>query len=405
MEAGGLLTGDQERYNKVVDVITGSLVKYTRKINLKDLGANKMKRGITVFLSAVIALFIIAGCVATYGGTESAAPSASAGPSEAASLSAAPASPPPVTEAAASESPGASRPAVTEKAAGTADVYMTADISPEGLIAIYKALGREAEGNVAIKIHMGEPGGNYYLSPDLVKDFVLSVKGAFVDSNTAYGGRRASTAMHMQAAEDHGFTAYASVDILDADGEVKLPIENGKHLKEDVVGSHLENYDFVVVLSHFKGHAMGGFGGAVKNMSIGIASSSGKSLIHTAGEKTVGISGTQTQEEFLESMAEAAKAVADYEGERILYINVMNNLSVDCDCDSTPAAPSMEDIGILASLDPVALDKACVDLVYAAPDGQKLIDRIESRNGLHTLDYAEEIGLGTQDYELVSIDG
>lgn len=361
-----------------------------------------MKNKIAVFFSIVLVLSLIAACgisSETVGSQEPAKPSETVGVSAPASQTAA------ATEQAPGSVSDSAQPAVTDKAAaGASTVYMTTDISPEGLIAIYKALGREASGKVAIKIHMGEPGGGNYLSPDLVKDFVLSVSGTFVDSNTAYGGQRASTAMHMQVAEDHGFTAYAPVDILDADGAINLPVGNGKHLKEDVVGSHLENYDFVVILSHFKGHAMGGFGGAIKNMSIGIASSSGKSLIHTAGQKTSGIYGTQTQDEFLESMAEAAKAVADYEGEHILYINVMNNLSIDCDCDSSPADPEMADIGILASLDPVALDKACVDLVYAAPDGKALVARIESKNGAHTLDYAEELGLGVQGYELVSID-
>jgi hypothetical protein len=287
-------------------------------------------------------------------------------------------------------------------------VYMTKDISPEGLMRIYKALGREASGKVAVKVHMGEPGGNNYLKPDLVKDLVLSVNGTFVDSNTAYGGLRANTAAHMQAAEDHGFTAYTSVDILDAEGEITLPIENGKHLKEDVVGSHYENYDFIIVLSHFKGHAMGGFGGAIKNMSIGFASARGKNLIHTAGkyETNRWLSGSYDQLEFLESMAEAAKAIVDDAGENILYINVMNNLSIDCDCDSSPAAPRLADIGILASLDPVALDKACVDLIFSADETESatLRTRINSRQGTHTLDYAEELGIGSQKYELVMID-
>ncbi len=286
---------------------------------------------------------------------------------------------------------------------GSPIVYVTTDISSEGLMAVYKALGREATGKVAIKLHMGEPGGHHFLSPDLVKDFVHSVDGTFVDSNTAYGGRRASTAMHLQAAEDHGFTAVAPVDILDADGSISLPIANGKHLTEDLVGSHFENYDFVVMLSHFKGHEMGGFGGAIKNMSIGIASVTGKNLIHTAGKSSTSMWGG-VQDDFLESMAEAAKAVADYKGENILYINVMNNLSIDCDCNGRPAAPTMEDLGILASLDPVALDRACVDLVYAAPDGKDLINRMEAKNGVLTLTHAENIGLGSQSYKLVSID-
>lgn len=286
----------------------------------------------------------------------------------------------------------------------TPTVYMTTDISPEGLMAIYEALGREATGTVAVKLSTGEAGGHNYLQPDLIKDLVQSVDGTIVECNTAYGGSRASTAMHLQVAEDHGFTAIADVDIMDAEGSISLPVENGTHLTEDLVGSHFENYDFFVVLSHFKGHAMGGFGGAIKNISIGIASSTGKSLIHSAGTATTGLSLGTPQDDFLESMAEAAKAISDNLDDKILYINVMNRLSVDCDCDSNPAEPDMHDIGILASLDPVALDQACVDLVYAAPDGQSLITRIESRNGIHTLEHAEEIGLGSRTYTLVSID-
>lgn len=282
-------------------------------------------------------------------------------------------------------------------------VYMTTEITPESLVAIYEALGCEVTGNVGIKVSFGEPGGNYYLSPDLVKDLVLSVNGTFVDSNTAYGGSRDSTEMHLQAAEDHGFTAYASVDILDADGQISLPVSGGTHLTEDIVGANFEDYDSFIVLSHFKGHMMGGFGGAIKNMSIGFASREGKCLIHTAGRSTLTISGG-VQNDFLESMAEAAKAIADNKGDKIIYISVMNNLSVDCDCDYSPAKPEMADIGILASLDPVALDQACVDLVYAAPDGAALIERIESKNGLLTLEHAEEIGLGSRQYTLVMID-
>lgn len=286
---------------------------------------------------------------------------------------------------------------------GLSKVYMTTAISPAGLMAIYEALGREATGKVAIKLSLGEPGGHYFLSPDLIKEFVLAVNGTFVDSNVAYGGQRASTALHMQVAEDHGFTAYASVDILDAEGDIGLPVKNGSHLREDLVGSHYQDYDFFVILSHFKGHTMGGFGGAIKNMSVGIASAAGKNMIHTAGVSSTTMWGGD-QDDFLESMAEAAKAVADDMGSHILYINVMNNLSVDCDCDGSPAEPEMDDIGILASLDPVALDQACVDLVYADTNGQALVERIESRNGTHTLDYAEKIGLGSQVYKLVSID-
>jgi uncharacterized Fe-S center protein len=283
-------------------------------------------------------------------------------------------------------------------------VYMTEDISADGLLKIYEALERKAEGKVAVKISSGEPGGHYFLSPDLIAPLVDEVKGTIVECNTTYGGRRMNTETHRQVMEEHGFTAIAPTDIMDADGTISLPIVGGKHLEEDVVGSHLADYDFVINLAHFKGHTMGGLGGVIKNMSIGIASSTGKSLIHSAGKHTYGIGSGTPQDDFLESMAEAAKGVADYLGENILYINVMNNLSVDCDCDSHPAEPTMKDIGILASLDPVALDQACVDLVYAAPDGHDLIVRMESRNGIHTLEHAEEIGLGSRRYELVNID-
>jgi len=282
-------------------------------------------------------------------------------------------------------------------------VYMTTDISAAGLMRIYEALGRKAEGNVAVKISSGEPGGNYYLHPELIEALVKEVNGTIVECNTAYGGGRSTTESHRQVMEEHGFNAIAPTDIMDAEGTMSIPIVGGRHLTEDVVGSHFADYDFVVNLAHFKGHQMGGFGGVIKNMSIGIASSMGKSLIHSAGASTSGFGMGTPQDDFLESMAEAAKGVADYLGENILYINVMNNLSVDCDCDSHPTAPTMEDIGILASLDPVALDQACVDLVYAAPDGQDLIERMESRNSIHTLEHGEEIGLGSRQYELVNI--
>jgi uncharacterized Fe-S center protein len=283
-------------------------------------------------------------------------------------------------------------------------VFMTTLISADGLISIYNALKRKAVGKVAIKISSGEPGGNHFLSPDLIAPLVQSLNGTIVECNTAYGGGRADTTSHLRVMDQHGFSAIAPVDIMDADGIISLPISGGIHLKEDIVGSHFSTYDFVVNLAHFKGHAMGGFGGVIKNMSIGIASSMGKSLIHSAGTETSGFGMNTPQDDFLESMAEAAKGVANYMGENILYINVMNNLSVDCDCDSNPAAPTMQDIGILASLDPVALDQACVDLVYAAPDGKDLIARIESRNGIHTLEHAEAIGLGSRKYELVNLD-
>ena len=286
-------------------------------------------------------------------------------------------------------------------------VYMFKEISPENLVKIYEALGREATGKVAVKLSTGEPGGHNFLQPALIKDLVQKVKGTIVECNTAYGGGRADTENHLKAAKDHGFTAIAPVDIMDAEGEVALSVKGGKHLKEDFVGSHYLNYDFTIVLSHFKGHAMGGFGGAIKNISIGIASSAGKAWIHSAG-KTKGNpwGNLPPQDDFLESMAEAAKAIVDHCGDKILYISVANNLSVDCDCDSSPEDPKMGDIGILASLDPVALDKACTDLVRASEDHGKihLIERIDSRNGMHTLEYGEKIGLGSQKYELVKLD-
>lgn len=287
-------------------------------------------------------------------------------------------------------------------------VYFTKDISPAGLMAIYNKLGREATGKVAVKLSTGEAGNTHYLSPDLIKELVQKVNGTIVECNTAYGGSRASTALHRQVIEDHGFNKIAKVDIMDEEGDVELPVTgNGiKHLKFDAVGSHFKNYDFVLVLTHFKGHAMGGFGGALKNISIGIASSRGKAIIHTAGTRDSGSIWYDKQDDFLESMAEAAKAVSDSlgNGQRIMYISVMNHLSVDCDCDGNPAAPDMHDIGILGSLDPVALDQACVDLVYKAPDGASLIKRMESRHGIHTVEHAAEIGLGSREYDFISID-
>ena len=290
--------------------------------------------------------------------------------------------------------------------AANSTVYFTKNISPAGIMAIYNALGREPSGRVAVKLSTGEAGNTHYLSPELIGELVKKVNGTIIEGNTANGGSRSSTAMHMQVAEDHGFTKIANVDILDSEGEISLPVVGGKHLKNDVVGSHFKNYDFVIVLTHFKGHAMGGFGGALKNISIGIASPRGKVIIHTAGTKESGSIWYDKQDDFLESMAEAAKAVSDSldGGKKIMYISVMNHLSVDCDCDGNPSAPDMHDIGILGSLDPVALDQACVDLVYKAPDGKSLINRMESRHGIHTVEHAAEIGLGSRNYDLVSID-
>ena len=291
----------------------------------------------------------------------------------------------------------------TDNPTGSPAVYMTTDISPDGLIAVYEALQASPEGNIAVKLSTGEPGSNY-LRTDLIGDLVRSFDNpTIVECNTAYGGSRANTAMHYQVAEDHGYTEIADVDIMDEDGSMTLPVTGGTNLEENYVGSHFENYDYYVVLSHFKGHSMAGYGGAIKNISIGIASVEGKAHIHSGG--TGGSMWSGDQDAFLESMAEAGKSVVDYLDGNILYINVMNRLSVDCDCDTNPAEPDMHDIGILASYDPVALDQACIDLVYNAEDGDSLVERIESRNGLHTLEHAEDIGLGSRTYELINIDG
>lgn len=280
-------------------------------------------------------------------------------------------------------------------------VYMTTDISPEGLMAVYEALEWSPEGKVAVKLSTGEPPASNYLRPELIADVVTAVSGTIVECNTAYGGSRAETAMHYQVAEDHGFTAITDFQILDENGSMSLPVTGGTHLTENFVGAAFADYDSYLILSHFKGHAMAGYGGAIKNISIGIGSSEGKSWIHTGGTSKRGISGDQ--DAFLESMGEAGKSVVDALDGQIVYINVMNRLSVDCDCSGNPAEPDMHDIGILASADPVALDQACIDLVYAAQDSGSLVKRIESRNGLHTLEYAEQIGLGSRTYELVKI--
>ena len=291
-----------------------------------------------------------------------------------------------------------------EAAQGTPVVYMTQEITPEGLMAVYQALQWEPQGRVAVKLSTGEPPASNYLRPELIAGLVQSLDGTIVECNTAYGGSRAETAMHYQVAEDHGFTAIADFQILDEEGSMTLPVQGGTRLSENYVGAAFEDYDSYLVLSHFKGHSMAGYGGAIKNISIGLGSSEGKAWIHSAGSSRTNPWGGD-QDAFLESMAEAGKSVSDYLGDQIVYINVMNRLSVDCDCDGNPAEPDMHDIGILASTDPVALDHACIDLVYSAEDGQSLVNRIESRNGLHTLEHAQQIGLGSRSYELVSIDG
>ena len=285
-------------------------------------------------------------------------------------------------------------------------VYMTADISPEGMMAAYDALGWTPSGKVAVKLSTGEPPASNYLDPNLIRDVVQKVEGTIVECNTAYGGSRANTAMHYQVAKDHGFTDIANVVILDENGSVSLPITGGSRLAENFVGAHFPEYGGYLVLSHFKGHAMAGFGGAIKNISIGLGSSEGKCWIHSAGTSRTSPWGGE-QDPFLESMAEAGKSVVEALDGNIVYVNVMNRLSVDCDCNGNPAEPDLHDIGILASSDPVALDQACIDLVYAQKDGDgaSLVERIESRNGLHTLEHGAAIGLGSREYRLVSLDG
>lgn len=293
-------------------------------------------------------------------------------------------------------------------------VYMTRNIDAEALVKIYKALGRPATGNVAIKISTGEAGNTHYLKPELIKDLVDETKGTIVECNTAYGGARSTTEQHLKVIADHGFDKIAKVDIMDAEGDMRLPVKDTKHIKYNLVGSHLKKYDFMINLAHFKGHAMGGFGGVLKNQSIGVASANGKAYIHTAGKAQSPNElwrNLPAQDYFLESMAAAAQSVHDYfgNGEKIIYINVMNNMSVDCDCDGHPAAPKIKDMGILASTDPVALDQACLDLIFnheATPgdDNKPLIERINRQHGTHTVDYAAQIGLGSQQYELINID-
>lgn len=289
-------------------------------------------------------------------------------------------------------------------------VYYIKNITPQNIVKVYEALGRKAEGEkVGIKISTGESNKSNHLDTALIADFVRLVNGTFVECNTAYAGNRNSTEAHLKTAKEHGFTDLAGIDILDAEGEIELPVEGGKHLTKDIVGKNMTNYDFMVVLSHFKGHQMGGFGGALKNISIGLGSSNGKAYIHSGG-KTANVDSVwgniAEQSVFIESMADAAKAITDYYGDRILYINVANRLSVDCDCNGDPAAPAMGDLGVLASLDPVALDRACVDLIVNSDDPGKadLIERINSRMGTLILDHAEEMGMGSQKYRLVTIE-
>ena len=306
-----------------------------------------------------------------------------------------------------------------------AAVYMTRNISPEALVKIYEALGVKAEGRVAVKISTGEGSNPNYLKPELIKDLVQTVDGTIVECNTAYGNapedkqdERNTSKNHWKVIERHGFTPMFRVDIMDEEGEIRIPVRDTTHIKYDIVGSHMENYDFMIALNHFKGHPMGGYGGALKNLSIGCGSQNGKAYIHSAGKmEKLDIAKLWTpeyigdQEGFLESMAAAAQAVTDYFTAKkgIIYISVMNNMSIDCDCVDHPAPVKLEDYGILASTDPVALDQACIDIinsqkVTATNDPTDLLAHIDKQHGVHTIEHAEAIGLGTRKYHIISID-
>ncbi len=307
--------------------------------------------------------------------------------------------------------------AAEPEAAQKATVYFTKDITPESLVKIYKALGVEPSGKVAVKISTGEGGNPHYLKPTLIRGLVEEVDGTIVECCTAYGGSRQDPKNHWKTIHEHGFDSIFTVDLMDEYGEMRIPAKDQKHLEYDIVGEHLQNYDFMINLAHFKGHAMGGFGGVLKNASIGVASTNGKAYIHSAGKTTDPaltwtpgyLAAGDTQDDFLESMAAAAQAVHEYMKGRVIYINVMNNMSVDCDCDGHPAKPELLDMGIMASLDPVAVDQACLDKVFnyqgrPGDDNQPLIERINRQHGTYITDYAEQIGLGSKDYTLVNLD-
>lgn len=291
-----------------------------------------------------------------------------------------------------------------------AEVLFTREISPEKVVELYRALGRELPGKVAVKLHSGEAGNQNFIKPDFFKPMIEEVNGVVVECNTAYDGQRNHTDKHLKLLHSHGWDEYFTVDLLDAEGpDAKLDIPNGKVIKKNYVGKGIQQYDSMLILSHFKGHPMGGYGGALKQLSIGCASSAGKAYIHSAGvtdDQTKVWDNTAEQDRFLEAMADAACSVVELFKGNTVYINVMKNLSVDCDCCAVAEDPCMQDIGMLASLDPVAIDQACVDLVYAAVNdpGQKhFIERIETRHGVHTIEAAAELGYGTREYELVDI--
>lgn len=284
-------------------------------------------------------------------------------------------------------------------------VYFSKDLTKETLVKLYKTLGIELPGKVMVKVHSGEAGNQNFLPPEYFKDIIEYVNGTVVECNTAYDGERDTTEKHLKLLEDHGWSKYFSVDLLDAEGEDKvLEITNGKVIKKNYVGKNIDNYDSMLVLSHFKGHPMGGYGGALKQLSIGLSSSYGKAYIHGAGNPEE--KWTANHDKFLESMADAAKSVVDYFDKKIVYINIMANMSVDCDCCCKAENPCMKDIGILISTDPVAIDQACIDLVYQSTDPGKthLIERIESRNGIHTIESAANLGIGSRKYELISVE-
>ena len=289
-------------------------------------------------------------------------------------------------------------------------VYFTKEITPESLVKIYQALQIELKGNVAVKLHSGEKGNQNYIKPEFVKPIIEYVNGTVVECNTAYNGARNSTEKHEKLMEEHGWNKYFNVDIMDSeDNDYVLPIPNGKILKENYLGEHIKNYDSMLVLSHFKGHPMGGYGGALKQLSIGCASSRGKSWIHSAGytkDQNVLWDHIPEQNLFLESMADAASSVCNLFKNNIAFINIMCNMSVDCDCCAKAEDPCMKDIGVLASLDPIAIDQACIDLVKESNDEGKdhLLERINSRNGIHTIEAASELNFGSRDYELINID-
>ena len=289
-------------------------------------------------------------------------------------------------------------------------VYFTKEITPENVVKMYETLGVTLPGKVAVKLHSGEQGNQNYIRPEFVKAIVEEVNGTVVECNAAYEGARNSTEKHKKLIEDHGWTKYFDVDIMDAEGpDEVLEIPNGKILKENFVGKDIEKYDSMLVLSHFKGHPMGGYGGALKQLSIGCASSEGKSWIHSAGQskdQTKIWNNLPEQNKFLESMADAASSVVKHFGKNIVFINVMCNLSVDCDCCAVAEDPCMKDIGILASTDPIAIDQACIDLVYNSKDPGRdhFVERVERQNGVHTIEAAAELGFGTREYEMINID-